>query len=186
MRALFAAHAKVNVAARDGSTALILAAYAGHTQALQTLLAAFRGWTECVRALLASGANVNAPRGGMTPLMWAALDKDLELVKVLLAAGAAVNAIDNKVGSTPLTKSTLSVRGHLATVEAVLAAGANVDAADKDGEIALFDAVDVGSTAAVKALLARGADVNMRTTTGQTAIDRARAPQKKEIRTLLE
>lgn len=113
------------------------------------------------------------------PLVEAAKKGDVATVNALLKLDATTTAPG---GAGEKALLWVASQGHVDVVKSLLAAKVNA----KDGETALFHAVDVGSTATVKALLARGADVNIRTTRGQTAIDRARAPQKKEIRTLLE
>jgi hypothetical protein len=76
VRALLAAHAKVDVADENGSTPLLWAVNAGCA-------------TDLVRALIAAGANVNAKaKGGATPLMMAQALQRTELIAILKAAGA--------------------------------------------------------------------------------------------------
>jgi uncharacterized protein len=96
----------------DGFTALHLAAFFGHTEAVRLLLnrgadsnaiarseqigpvqplhsAAANGGLECVRLLLEHGADVNARQGGgFTALHAAAATADAELARLLLAGGA--------------------------------------------------------------------------------------------------
>jgi ankyrin repeat protein len=100
----------------DGFTALHLAAFFGHAEAVRLLLdggadpnavatsaqigpvrplhsAAATGRLECARLLLAHGADVNARQGGgFTALHAAAASSDAELARLLLAAGADATA----------------------------------------------------------------------------------------------
>jgi uncharacterized protein len=100
----------------DGFTALHLAAFFGHAEAVRLLLdhgadpnavatsaqigpvqplhsAAATGRLECARLLLARGADVNARQGGgLTALHAAAASSDTELARLLLAAGADATA----------------------------------------------------------------------------------------------
>ena len=61
-------------------------------------------------------------------------------------------------------------RGEVATVEALLAKGADVQARDTHGSTALLDATFGGHDAVVEALLARGADVQAKDNHGRTAL----------------
>jgi len=100
----------------DGFTALHLAAFFGHADAVRALLdagadpnavatneqigpvqpihsAAATGRLDCVRLLLEHGADVNARQGGgFTALHAAAASSDAELARLLLAAGANTTA----------------------------------------------------------------------------------------------
>jgi hypothetical protein len=76
IRALLAAHAKVDVADDNGSTPLLWSVNVGCPP-------------DIVRAFIAAGANVNArAKGGATPLMLAQALNRAEIIKVLQAAGA--------------------------------------------------------------------------------------------------
>jgi len=101
----------------DGFTALHLAAFFGHAEAVTLLLqqgaeasvaaknpsmvhplhsAAASGSTQTVQALLQGGADVNAAQhGGWTALQAAAKHNNLEMARVLLAAGADVARRDD-------------------------------------------------------------------------------------------
>lgn len=100
----------------DGFTALHLAAFFGHPEAVRLLLdagadpnavgtsdqigpvqplhsAAATGRSDCARLLLERGAGVNARQGGgFTALHAAAASSDAELARLLLAAGANATA----------------------------------------------------------------------------------------------
>ena len=60
--------------------------------------------------------------------------------------------------------------GNLAVVEALLAAGADVEIRDKEGETALTLAADSGNTDVVQTLLGAGADANVKNGDGGTAL----------------
>jgi|LauGreDrversion4_2_1035121.scaffolds.fasta_scaffold31473_3 hypothetical protein len=64
-------------------------------------------------------------------------------------------------------------RGHLKTVEALLAYRANVNHVNIQGETALMKATDNNRVEIVQALIDKGADVDMKTSQGITALHRA-------------
>jgi ankyrin repeat protein len=147
-----------------------------------------------VRELLAAGADVNArstvhewerdvtaeprrkymPRGGWTPLLFAARDGAVDAARVLVEAGADVDLQDPDLVTPAVTAI---VNGHYDVAALLVARGADVNLPDRWGRAALWAAIDmhtlpssarpepiesdrVTSTDLVRLLLARGADVN--------------------------
>src|SRR5688572_19787445 len=109
-----------------------------------------------LQTMLKGAANPNAsdPRGGGTPLMYAAVVGSLEGMTVLLDNGADVNAA-NSVGATAL----MWAANDLAKVKLLLARGANPKAVSQRGRTALFLAARSDRSAdIVKLLIAAGAD----------------------------
>jgi hypothetical protein len=104
--------------ARNGDSALMVAAFKGNFAAVETLLA--------------KGATVNRP--GWTPLHYAAASGNNDIVKLLLKKGADVNARSpNK--TTPLMMA--SGEGHIMTVKLLLDNGAELSARNEKGMDAL-------------------------------------------------
>lgn len=106
---------------------------AGGTTALH--LAAYRGYEPIVCVLLRAGADVNAGGGDQqgTALQQVADCGQLHMVWLLLSAGASVDAADAR-GTTPLMAA--SARGHVETVAALLACGADPGCTDFRGRTA--------------------------------------------------
>lgn len=131
------------------------------------------GELAAAQRLLGEGADLNArDEQGATPLMLAASAGDLEMVRVLLAAGAAVNA-RTESGWTALSKAAYSAetkRGFADVAQALIAAGADVEAPIGYGVRPLMLAAGYGETAVVEVLLNAGADVLARNDGGYTAL----------------
>ncbi len=107
------------------------------------------GNTDGVIKALRSGANVNArDNDGMTALMQAA-GTNAESVKILLKAKADPNAKDDE-GATALIWS--AREGYPETVIALLNAGADVKARDKNGKRAVDYAREIKDFKGSKAL----------------------------------
>ena len=163
--------------------------------------AAAENHADVVRALVARGANMNAaskvltppewkwattgmvstplPRGGWTPLMYAARQGALEAAAVLAGAGANLDLRDPD-GTTALAFAILNVHYDLAGMLIEKGAGPNVT--DDTGTSPLYAAVDMhtmppdlvrpspvltdrlDAVDVVRTLLARGADPNVRLT----------------------
>jgi len=108
----------------------------------------------------------------MTELMAAAYAGDLERVQQLLAAGADVNATDDS-GWTALMKACYNTehkRGFAEVVQALIDAGANIEAPIGYGVRPLMLAAGYGETAVVDTLLRAGADVLAKNEGGYTAL----------------
>lgn len=148
--------------------------------------AAYAGNTDGVRRLVAEGVDVNwRNAGGWTPLMIAAAERHLDTVIVLLDAKADPNQ-RNAYGRTALMFA--SRYGHLKIVERLLAAGAdpNLVPTDASGITALAAAAIEGHGAVIRLLLDAGADPSIRTRSGETALDLARANGHAEAAQMLE
>ena len=89
-------------------------------------------------------------------------------VERCLARGYGADARDEEYGFTPLHWAAIS--GNAAAIEALLGAGAQVDARAEDGVTPLHWAAQNGDAAAVEALLDAGAEVDARDGDGQTPL----------------
>jgi ankyrin repeat protein len=120
-----------------------------------------------VRRLLAAGVGVDTRDGhnmpaDQTPLMLAARNGFLEIVRVLLDAGASVSAVDKRQGEIEGEHRALhyAVMGqNRAVVEAILDAGADVNALTSGGDTALNVAIGRGNLELMQLLVERGAAV---------------------------
>jgi len=125
-------------------------------------------------------AHSTFPRGGFTPMLFAAREGSLDAARVLVEAGADVNLADPD-GISPAMMSIIN--GHYDTAALLIRAeGVSVNAIDKAGRTALFYAADMhrlewlfsrptprpsgelDSLDVVKLLLAGGANPNTRLT----------------------
>ncbi len=126
-----------------------------------------------VHKLLAAGADCNERDAeGATALMLAAYAGNLAMVRTLLAAGAQVNARDQR-GWGALMKAAYNAerdRGFADVVQALIEAGADVEAPIGYGVRPLMLAAGYGETAVVETLLQAGADVLARNEGGLTAL----------------
>lgn len=153
----------VNARDNNGWTALMVAAY--------------RGQTDQVEALIAAGADVNAKDGkGETALLKAVFVPRAETYKTNQAMPADVcfhRQIVGLPGCTWTVKNTRQLEagaGNVDCVKALIAAGADLKAKDRDGMTALVEAAALGNVDCVKALIVAGADVNAKAKHGQTAL----------------
>ena len=131
------------------------------------------GDVEAVQQALMSGTNVDIrDEEGSTLLMLAAHAGNLPMVNVLLEAGADVNA-HNERGWAPLINAAYNAeykRGFAEVVQALIDAGANIEASIGYGVRPLMLAAGYGETAVVEVLLKAGADVLAQNEGGYTAL----------------
>ena len=113
-----------------------------------------------VEAPLKAGAEVDAKdMRGMTPLHWAAHEK---VVEALVARSGPT--AKSPLGRTPLTWA--AYNGHEQAVEALLKAGADIDAKDSYIMTPLHWAATEGHEKVVEAPLKAGAEVDAKTPHG--------------------
>jgi predicted LPLAT superfamily acyltransferase len=87
-------------------------------------------------------------------------DGDTEAVRSMIAAGTGPNVPnpDDATGATALQ----AALGNIEIMQALIAAGANLNAVNRDGNSALMLATDSNLTESAKVLVNAGADVNLR------------------------
>ena len=138
-----------------------------------------------LRLLLEFGADIEAKdAGGHTPLYRVADSRSDEkkgqtAIALLIGQGANVNQVTGVGGITPLHMS--ARRGTTGIAEALLNAGADIEARDKKGETPLRRAVNCGQERMVCLLLSRGADRNSTDKKGRTPIDAARSENVRKL-----
>lgn len=176
-RVLIAAGADVNAVCESGRHSLGDAAMGGHEHVVRILLAhgadanlsannvgtalhaaAAYGHPSLVGLLIDAGADVNANRRNGTPLHLAANMREngnsetvRKVIGTLLDEGAHVDARDETHGYTPLHVTARA--GEYEAARLLLAAGADVNAIDKDGRTPLFYAEDRYNSRKVAKLL---------------------------------
>lgn len=148
-------HADVDLPAKRGKTALMVAAKHGHI--------------DLVRRLLRAGADVNArSHNGGTALMFAALGASPRTLGLLLSAGAEVNSAGG-FDWTALMIAT--VKGDRVSVERLLDHGAEVNRTDIYGWTPLMRAAFEKRSGVVSALLGSPIlDLDARNEVGATAL----------------
>ncbi len=174
--ALLEVGADFEIASEYGWTPLMLAARSGKLEVVNALLgkgaevevANRRGWTalmyavnqdrvEIINALLDHGADIDAidNEGNTSLILVVGSNPKAKAIQLLLDRGADVNIVSAKHGYTALMRAAWGSMqggksGWVAVVEALLEAGADIDAADNKGNTALGWA----SFAVAKVLLA--------------------------------
>lgn len=186
--------ASPNLPDSRGSSPLHLAAWAGHYEIVKMLLtnpyrpanpnlatvdketplhcAAQHGHTECLTILLIHGADPNVPNNkGETPLDLAAQYGRLQVVQMLINGHQELLLpfkYGSRVAHSPLHLA--SRNGHKPIVEALLAAGVDVNLQTPSGT-ALHEAALCGKDSVVVALLEAGANLDALNGDGRTVMD---------------
>ncbi len=152
LRALIAHGAHVNAQERVlGESALIWAAAENHGAAVDVLVQAGAGVDARSKALTfprrdygdgKSGRFTVLPRGGWTPLMYAARQDATDALAALINDGAALDATDPD-GTTALTLAIINA--HYDAAAMLLDAGADPNVADARGMTPLYAAVDMNT-----------------------------------------
>ncbi len=120
---------------------------------------------------------------GRTPLVYAVLKNNKQLVDLLLRQGANPN-IAGKDGITPLMYAVLKSKEELADL--LLQHGANLNITDKDGVTPLMYAVLKNNKQLVDFLLQHGANPDIATKVGDTAVSMAASHGYQDIQNLFE
>jgi ankyrin repeat protein len=179
VNAIIAAGVDVNSTDDDGETPIHVAT---QIAALAPNRVAVRiNHLDIINALLAAGADINLLNGnGETPLHVAVEHGNLDAVNLLIAKGADLNSRtrEDPFDDTPLHFATMGFRRGLAgdrppnnlnIVNALIAAGANVNAINDDGYTPLHNAAN-GDINIVNALISAEADLNIRNVWGSTPL----------------
>ncbi|XP_065198833.1 ankyrin repeat domain-containing protein 17-like [Sycon ciliatum] len=171
--------ANVEHRTKDGCTALMCAALAGHEQVANLLLdygaeinaqsdsnkdspltfACRKGHHDVVESLLNRSAHIeHCTKEGFTPLMFAALCGHTAVADLLLVQGAKVNVPSGSNNDIPLTHA--CCKGHHSVVKSLLEYGSNLEHRTKDGCTPLMLAAREGHLSVAMLILEYGAKLN--------------------------
>ena len=193
---LIARGADVNAKDASGNTPLYNAVRSGHKDIAEMLLekgaelsihvAAFLGNIDDIKNFVETGTSIDiSDDRGLTPLHYAVMEGQYDIVKFLIAKGADVNVKDIWPFGTPLHCAVEN--GHKEIVELLAAAGADVNATKgrPAGDAPLHSAVKGGHSDIIVILASHGADLNVKDNSGQTPLDIAIDQKRKDIIELL-
>lgn len=165
---------------KDGCTALMFAALAGHVKVAAMLLdhgaeinvesdsnkdspltfACWKGHCDVVELLLGRTANIeHRTKEGFTPLMFAALGGHTDVARKLLERDARVNVPSGSNNDIPLTSACW--KGHHEVVKLLLEFKSNIEHRTKDGCTPLMLAAREGHYSVAKLILDSNAEVNV-------------------------
>ncbi len=149
------------------------------------IIASINGYAEIATHLMEKGADVNAvSRQGITPLIGAAMNGHTDLVTLLATKSTNLDQL-----STMRYKENalhLAARnGHTAAIDALLKAGADVNALEGTHSTALMYAAYNGRLEASELLIKQGTDLNIRDDGGHTALYWAKSTNHSDIAALI-
>ena len=147
-----------------------------------------------VRELIDAGEDINIHDDDerQTPLMYAVVERKVEIVKLLISKGAEVDMIGGYMGypgHTPLLAASLGSLGvtdrDIEIVKLLISKGADVNIKGNEDSTPLNNASREGNIEFVKLLINAGADVNSKDEEGFTPVINASYKGYKEIVKLL-
>lgn len=140
-------------------------------------------WLDVAKLLIEHGADVNIALEDDTPIGFAALMGEKELVRALLAKGANINGAENAY-ETPLHAAI--AEKHRDTAEFLVNSGADVNAWNRSRRTPLhFVAHYMDDPELVELMISRGANVNAKDKNGATPLSfAAKARNKKTAKVL--
>ena len=141
-----------------------------------------------IKELLDKGADVNAHNEwGLTPVMLAAqYNHSVSVLNALIAAGADIHEAEPKYRSNALHLAANSSTNPK-VIDALLVAGANIDARNYLGETALIMAVNSNAETKISTQLIKcGADINARDYQGHSVLEYAKTAKRTYLVNLLK
>lgn len=141
-----------------------------------------------IKELLDKGADINVHNEwGLTPVMLASqYNHSVAVLNALISAGADIQEAEPKYRSNALHLAACSSKNPK-VIEALLAAGANINARNYLGETALIMSVNSNpETKITTQLIKSGADVNARDYQGHSVLDYAKVAKRTYIVNLLK
>jgi len=186
--------------AESGESAVLLSVYYGKDEVRELLLG--RGLTLTIFEAAAAGvrdavaARIKEDAGlvrafshdGFTPLHLAAFFGRVPVVELLLSLGAPVNEVSHNPSELHPLHSAVAHRQPQVSLEisrALIAAGADVNAAQHGGWTPLHAAALHGNLPLVQLLLEAGAGAGAKNDTGQTPADLAKTKKHNDVVALL-
>jgi ankyrin repeat protein len=149
------------------------------------IIASTNGYTEIATHLMEAGADVNAAgKQGLTPLIGAAMNGHADLVTLLATKTTNLDQLSEMQYQGNALH--LAARdGHTAVIEALLKAGADVNALEGTQSTALMYAAYNGHLEVVELLLDEDAELNVRDEGGHTALYWANVRNHPDIAALI-